>query len=250
MTTVFQSGSAWTTELAIDYFSENRNLDVPTQSDSQWDEWELLEAIEPGIQSVSGEQLRIAREANLGAWEFAIFEAIWYGFGQERTKEILAQRAFGIFLERNPNRAWSAIEKCFDEGFVQFLTPDFLDRMWQELLNSGYLVLNDAVENCVSRDDAIGRISFTEKGADFYRRWLGGVKHHLAAGPDEQDGWKVAYGTTIEECEREVYSEYDLNDGIETTAMDPPVKIGRWCDCWWRRFESGYRIRYQHFRKE
>jgi hypothetical protein len=221
---------------------------LSTKNHEPWDEWNLLEGYECGLTGVSPAQLLLASDSGIGPWEISILEAIWYGFGKVRTKEALAKRAFGTQLSRNPIKGWAAIEKCFDEGWIQFLTQDFLDRMRRELIDAGYLILGGSIDQDPLTVNPIGIISFAERGAKFYLHFLDDFKsHHVdsyvtfsshATWSDDSDGFLTAYGTSIEECRL-------LIDYFIVDQEAPAEEIGRWCSNWWLRFEHGYRIRFK-----
>ena len=216
-------------------------------SPSDWNEWELMEFFSCYTEVVLAEITARATELGVGPWELAILESIQYDFGQVPSKEMLANRAFGCFEEKNPFRAKEAIERCFDEGLVQFLTRDFLDAMAKELVEEGYLTPNGLIGSYYdeSGDDTtnpVGLISFNRCGASLYLQWLGIGPDapdidHWAWGENE-DGWSTAYGTSIASLEVPL-------DGVADRIVDreAPAIIGRWCDRWWRRFENGYQVR-------
>jgi hypothetical protein len=201
-----------------------------------WNEWCLLE----GISSVTDEQAdnlhREAAQLGVNAWELSILEAIWYSFGQVKSKELLADRAFGTFAARDPKKANAAIESCFGKSLIHFLTADFLQGMKDELRSGRYLMprglIGSGSEIHGFSDE--GRISFTRTGASLFQEWIGfDPKHeHWAIGVD-CDGAPAIYGTSIYACQMP-----------GCWPFEPAVAVGPWCDRWWTRFESGFRMLY------
>ncbi len=187
-----------------------------------------------------------ASKLGIGPWELHVFESIWYGHGQVLSKELLADRAFGIYASEYPMQTAAAIRRCFAEDWVQFLTRDFLDAMAKELVEEGYLTPSCLIgfydtQSFGDTTNPVGVISFTRRGASLYLKWLGlGPdslnSDHLALA-DNDDGTMTAYGTSVAACE----SAFDA-DADRIVEQSDPEAIGRWCDRWWLRFESGYRI--------
>ena len=214
---------------------------VSIQADNEWDEIEVLPYCPDDNKRREYYRQKLARvsDTGLGPWEISIFDAIWFDYGQLRTKEELARRAFPIHLDKHPTKAFAAIEKCFSAEWIQFLTVDFLDRMQRELADSGYLI----PKGLVGHESPIGLISFTHSGASLYQRWIEfdpaapDAEHWCVA--DDTNGFYAAYGTTVDQC------EFPINESESVVEREPAVQIGRWCDRWWNRFERGFRIRYR-----
>lgn len=212
---------------------------------SNWDEWALVTwGCPPNWEGLARLKSHSAK-LNLTPWELAIFDAIWYGHGQVIFRELLDSRAFGTASERFPEKAKAAIERCFDENWIQFLTRDFLQNMQDELETAGYLVLSGIVgsgfENEV--ETAVGLISYTRRGASLSMEWLNDPpqpREHWTFGEDANG--EFVCGTSIEHCRWALWTGPASPEDL--IANEPPVKIGRWCDRWWDRFESGYKLRF------
>jgi len=217
---------------------------MSTKTQDDWDDIELIEGCNNDNKDLFRKELERVRETGLGPWEISIMEAIWYDYGQVDNKQLLASNAFGVYLDKNTARAFAAIEKCFAEGWIHFLTTEFLEQIHQELVDGGYLIPNGLIGQGPSIDPhGQGLISYTKRGADLYHRWLNfdpadSVGHWCVV--RGTDGFDIAYGTTLEESQCPI--ELDMERVID---MEPPIQIGRWCDRWWNRFERGYHIRYR-----
>lgn len=205
-----------------------------TASDDDWNEWCLLE----GNSSVTDEEAdnlhREAAQLGVNAWELSILEAIWYRYGQVESKELLADRAFGRSAARDPKSANAAIERCFEKSLIHFLTAEFLQGMRDELRLGGYLMplglIGSGSEFYGFSDE--GTISFTRSGASLFQTWIGfDTKIDHWADGFHSDGTRAIYGTSIYACK--------MTSGWE----EPAIAVGPWCDRWWNRFESGFRMR-------
>lgn len=202
--------------------------------ESYWNEWLLFESYAICSCADLADFERRATALGINAWEAAIFESIWYGHGQVPSKDLLADRAFGVFKDKTPSKAADAIERCFSEGLIHFLTAEFLLEMQAELDLGGYLQPRGLIGE---DEDEVGLISFTRRGADLYQKWIEfdpATSEHWALGPQCE-----IYGTSEEWC------NYALPTHPTEYVIDgPAVPIGRWSDRWWNRFESGYLLRY------
>lgn len=204
-----------------------------------------------GYQTISGgNDSWNAHAAEIGVtpWDLAVFDSIWHGHGQVPSTELLVDRAFGNRAIRCPDKAAESVQKCFREGWIQFLTSGFLEKMKADLDAEGYLTPTGIVDayNEEMGISNVGLISFTKDGADRYLSWLNGgssiqLREHWALGVDV-DGSAAVFGTSIDECEGAIAPSY--GDPEICVALEPASKIGRWCDHWWNRFEQGYKIRY------
>lgn len=209
--------------------------------ESYWNEWQLFEGYAICSCADLTDFERCATALGINAWEAAIFESIWYGHGQVSSKDLLADRAFGIYQAKNPSKATQAIDRCFADGLIQFLTADFLLAMKTELDAGGYLQPGGLVGAAENDMDAVGLISFTRRGVDLYQKWIEfdpATSEHWAIGPQIHSPFEI-YGTSEEWCAHALPAypiDYVLNG--------PAVQIGRWSDRWWNRFESGYRLTY------
>jgi hypothetical protein len=212
-----------------------------TTADSGWNEWQLLEGWPLCSDADLAEFERTAAALGVNAWECALLESIWYDYGQVPSKTLLADRAFGIFQAKDPSKAIQAIERCFADGLIQFLTADFLLEMKAELDAGGYLQPVGLVGSATSDMDAVGLISFTRRGVELHQKWIGfdpATSEHWTHGPQIHSPFEI-YGTSEEWC------GYALPSYPIDYALDgPAVPIGRWSDRWWNRFESGYRLTY------
>lgn len=186
--------------------------------------------------------LKRVADIGLGPWEISILDAIWFDYGQVRDKQVLASTSFGRYFNQNSGKAYEAIEKCFANRWIQFLTKEFVDRMLHELTDGGYLMPRGLIGHHRQCESSVGLISFTEEGAAVYHRWLDfdpATEGHWCIG-DESEGFCAAYGTTLEAC------EFPVNESVEQVIeREPAMEIGRWCDRWWNRFQQGFRIRYR-----
>lgn len=203
--------------------------------DSSWDEWRNSTLYLPDSDDELAKVVRRAKDLGLSARELAIFQAIWYDYGQVPSKEILAHNAFGSLEQSKVTRA---IERCFDDGFIQFVTADFLLEMKAELDAGGYLVTNSLIG---SFEENVGLISFTRAGVDLYQKWIEFVPaqaEYWACGLQISSPFEI-YGTSEELCISALPS-----DPVEFILEAPAGPIGRWCDRWWNRFERGYRLTY------
>lgn len=179
-----------------------------------------------------------AREG-LGPWELSIFEAIRYDSGNIRTLRNLEHTAFGRYLDSWPAEIRRHSSRCFGEGWIEHVDMPFLRARRHEL--DGVLMPRGLLGCEHSSDEELcGVISFTKAGAEFYLRfWQGSSRlEHWAAGACRDDPKATeVFGTSLAECENAISLIDDL------IHHDSPVQIGRWCDRWWRQFETGIRVR-------
>lgn len=201
--------------------------------------WELQQVSQMGDGAAAFKAQVLALD--LGPWELSIFKAIWYDYGQVRNIEMLERNAYGFYREIAPDEARWHTERCFEQGWIQRLDEGFVQTRHAELETGGYLMVRGLIGDHERRnEDLSGLISFTVAGAELYLRFLEQT-------PDS-DHWAITYcsddetatdvyGTSIAQCEWAIWSE------PEPIRRDPPVPIGRWCDRWWQRFESGFRMR-------
>jgi hypothetical protein len=211
-----------------------------TTTGEHWNEWQLLEGFPLWSPDVAANYESRANVLGINAWECAILQSIWYDYGQVRSKDLLADRAFGVSGTKYPSKATAAIERCFSDGFIQFLTADFLSELKTELDAGGYLQPGGLIGTFFQ--DEVGLISFTRQGAGLYQKWIEfdpDTSEHFTIGP-EVGSWCEVYGTSEEWCRHAPPSDRD-----EYVLEGPTVEIGRWCDCWWNRFESGVLLRYR-----
>lgn len=216
---------------------------MSAQSDESWDEIEVIPYFDVPNREVTREALDRVADSGIGPWEISILEAIWYDYGQVESEQQLTQRAFPSHSKKYPDKAAAAIKKCFAEDWIQILTVNFLDHMHQELVDEGYLMPNGLIgQEYLTEISPVGLISFTKSGASLYRRWVEfdpvGEWHFCVVG--DTNGFGASYGTTLDACE---YSIED--DHLKIIEREPPIRIGKWCNRWWNRFESGFKIRFR-----
>lgn len=179
----------------------------------------------------------------LGPWELSILQAIWYGSGQVKDLDVLEWNAFGWYRDEWPDLARRYTMRCFEQGWILALTDQFLLARLSELKADGYLLARGLIgDHEYLNEETRGLISFSVAGAELYLRFLEitSDSDHWATTfrPDDPTATDV-YGTSVEECESAAVS----------LSGDPPLRrseivpIGRWCDCWWRKFESGFYLR-------
>ena len=202
-----------------------------------------------GIENITGysidelrEKLRSVSETGLGPGEVSILEAIWHEYGQVESEQLLARYSFGIYLESNRDRAFAAIDKCFTQGWIQFITNHFCDQMRCELIDGGYLILTGLFgPNYLV--DPLGLISFTKRGAALYQRWIdyySPIDEVHCSLIVNSNGFHTIYGTTVQACRNVISGEFEY-----LIEEESPIRIGRWCDRWWNRFEQGFQIRFR-----
>lgn len=218
-----------------------------TFANDAWNEWQLVTWGSPVTREEVASFESRAAEFRVTPWELTIFDAIWYDFGQVNSKEMLADRCFGVSKTEYPSKVKVAIERCFDEGWIQFVTAEFLNEMKAELQSGGYFISRGLIgEFYEDHGKSIeGLISFTRRGASIFQQWIGFYPQlpdlfHWTHGLD-CDGRPAIFGTTALAC----ISAVPHGAAEENQVPDhEPVPIGRWCDRWWNRFEHGYKLRY------
>lgn len=218
-------------------------------SDNTNQEWDGLELFDPfaEFEKLDAQQRadRLERLYSIaqgfGPWEYAVFHSIEFDYGQVKTVDELIQRAFGRWFERNPTRAMQAIDRCFDSGWIQFLTAEFLERKQRELDEAGYLITSSGFIGFHYKDTLpIGYVSFGEAGAKVWRRWHDSISQD---GPSldhafrVEDGVEFVYGATSEAC-------HWILDEWPTPVLHrgEPIEVGRWCERWWNLYERGYKV--------
>lgn len=170
-------------------------------------------------------------------WELTDFDAIWYGQGQGKDRDFLARNAFGLFVRRNPQAIESTIDRCFREGWIQYLTSGFILEMQQEIQHGGYLTPNGLFgEKLMNELKMVDHISFTRMGVSMYMDFFDSLRPMPRSSHTVMrvvGDTSYTYTTSLKEC---VHSK-EIPPDCEVES------IGRWCDRWWQRFESGYCIR-------
>lgn len=214
------------------------------QTNDDWDDVEALDYCNEDNKDHLKMQLERISATGAGAWEIAILDAISYDYGQVNDKAALARTAFGKNQLRHPTKAVAAVDKCFAERWIQFLTAEFLEQKQEELLTGGYLMPRGLIGHYRTEESPVGLISFTERGAALYHQWIefdpnSEDGHWCLTGDTE--GFDISYGSTLSACEYPVD-----NCSYPVIEREPAIAIGRWCDCWWNRFEHGYRIRFRY----
>ncbi|WP_339747066.1 hypothetical protein [uncultured Rubinisphaera sp.] len=212
-----------------------------------WDEWELLEGYEFQSEQSLERWKTAANKLGLTAWDLAVFESIWYEYAQVQSLARFKRYCFGGYEKKYPEQANMTVERIFANGWVQYLDADFVSSKSQELRREGYELVNGLIgrheRDRWNRDQIWGLISYTEKGINLYRQWepFDASSHedpgHYAFAI-MKTGQFVVYGTTLEACLRA------LNHKTVRKSSSPET-IGRWCDRWWNKFESGVRIFYE-----
>ena len=221
-------------------------------NDDDLAEWQMLYGFENGFDESNVYLVKHAAELGLTPWELSIFTAIHYGYGQVESKEKLADRSHGT--HRNNAKSGTAIERCFREGWIQFVTAEFEQELRQELHDGGYALVNGLFGHDALREiqggSVAGIISFGRRGAAIWKEWgnTGSNEEepwpwHWASGFDP-DGSSVVYGITIEACKIPLENIWNDSSFEHPFTREPVVPTGRWCDRWWQRFESGFRVRY------
>jgi len=205
------------------------------------DLWEMQQLSHRGVEGAADFKAR-ALAFGLGPWELSIFEAIRYDYGQVRQIDEPERCAYGFYQKLLPDEARRHTKRCFEEGWIQRLDQEFLDARRAELEAGGYLMARGLIgSDDEARDDGIvGLLSFTIPGAHLYLRFCNRTadSEHWAMASCEDDATATdVYGTSIEQC-REAAS-------FESTPVrhEEPLPVGRWCDRWWLKFESGFRMR-------
>jgi hypothetical protein len=221
-------------------------------NDDTLDEWQMLYGFDDGFSDSNRLLVQSTTEPGLTAWELSIFQAIHYGYGQVEQTEVLARYSHGGH-ETDPKSA-AAIQRCFDEEWVQIVTTEFETEMRRELGDGEYFIPNGLFGHSILHEiqgrSVAGIISFGRRGAALWNAWgkqeetendpWGG---HWACGYDP-DGGSVLYGQTVELCKNmlsEIFAESSFKHPF---TREPIVPVGCWCDRWWQRFERGYRVRF------
>lgn len=183
-----------------------------------------------------------AAQKGLTAWDIAIFESIWYGYGSTSDQKSLGELAFGCYGDENPQAAAVAIQRSFDRRWIQVLDTPFITQKAAELSSRGTLLPNGlfGVANDSDPEHSCGLISFTPAGVDLYKSLL---PHNSDIGHRAieltEGGLYRAYGTTLDECEVPISDDYFRGRVVARRATET---IGPWCDRWWNLFDSGYRV--------
>lgn len=209
--------------------------------DGDWNEWLIYDSYRMYSHADIAALERRGTMLGLNAWEALILESIACGFGQVPSMELLTDRAFGTSQEKNSSKATQAIERCFGDGFIQFLTADFLLEMKAELDAGGYLQPSGLVGSFENDIDSVGLISFTHQGVDLYHKWVEfdpATSEHWTLGPQICSPYEIL-ATSEEWCMSALPSH-----PFEYVLEGPAVPIGRWSDRWWNRFERGWRLTY------
>lgn len=207
-------------------------------------EWKML----AGYNLMTSDEARDFRESilasGLSPWLIQIHVSLLYGYGQVREEDDFPWNAFGTFLEKFPEAAAAAVEQCWNQRWIQYLSREFLVAQQRELEAGGYEMVNGLVGNeYASLEEMEGRISFTPEGIEFFRgRNSGNPDHWAIRVIDRQTG--EVFGTSEESCRErlELSQRYEGDDSVQIELSEP---IGRWCDRWWNRFESGHRVRFR-----
>ena len=206
--------------------------------------WEQLEAWYFWNDADRARIVELSKSIGLDPWTLSILDSMWYGHGSAHSTVILGRNAFGRYASNFPDLAHRAISRSFREGLVHFLLPPFIREIRSELESANYLMPQGLIGERDARDeDLVGSISFTRIGATQYMEWLSlcfpraSNDHWCCDGEFGESGF--VYATTAEACHEGVSGSDDLRTG-------QPVPVGRWCDRWWNRFETGYRMRYWH----
>ncbi len=213
---------------------------------TEWDDW-------CGLNQGNGideESLRLCaeREQQLGvtAWDNSIFYALWHLSEWCRSEESLIYMAFDTHGKKWPQKATAAVRRAFDRGWIQTIDAEFITRMTLELTTLGYLMPSGILGLRKPEDFAtdIGLISFTRAGAELCKQsWEG----------DSDRDWTLdgivgtrdcyAYGVTLEDCDDAIFAVNDRHLEMDLHRYSTE-RIGRWCNRWWKRHESGYRVRF------
>lgn len=211
---------------------------------SEWERFNEWANPDLGVWEMSAQR---GLSLDVSAWDAAIFEAIGYDSGYFTSDARLFEVAFGLYAVEAPETARASLQRCLEKGWIHYLTADFIRRKARELAEGGYELAHGLFGWCGDDIDdvSVGLLSFTEAGAELAKRlwapyppWEWDVRPHWAIGYSQHFRQDVAYGETREACE-----EACLGSGISPEVLARKMQpIGRWCDRWWNRFESGYRV--------
>jgi hypothetical protein len=203
-------------------------------------EWYLVRDC-PGI---SREHILEVRDRaiaqDLSPYDLALFRSIWYDYGHVSDVDVLMDNAYGWYRKTFAENAEYFTKRCIERGWIAKLTSDFLREQSEELEQKGYLIVNGLLGACGFPEDALpGIFSFTVLGAAAFHQWEctenASCWKSQSTGVDVDEMTIDFFGTTPELC-RSWYSTGEME-------YDEPTAIGRWCDRWWQRFESGFRVR-------
>ncbi|HCS55586.1 hypothetical protein [Rubinisphaera sp.] len=220
-----------------------------------WDEWEILWTYEWQEDDVKRHWKSSAEKLGLNPWDLTIFDSIWYSHGQGTSLEFLSERSFGNSQHQYPDQVKRSIERVFTKGWLQFLDVAFVDRMTQHLNREGYEIVDGLIGTYERDDDSKGLegvISFTEDGAAIYKCWFSDLWPDKQFVKERDEHWAIAeltddqyvvYGETLEACQRALQHR-------AVKKASSPETVGRWCDRWWNKFESGVRIFYEVYEQD
>ena len=208
----------------------------------EWDDWHGLNLWAMREYSL---RLRAERAQQLGltAWDNAIFRVLWYEGDCSSSEENLARRAFGDYGKNWPEKARAAIHNSFESGFIHRIDSEFIASMSAELTTQGYLMPNGLLgtRNPEEFVADVGLISFTKAGAAIcLQTWRTDSNRDFAFEGIAGTRDCFAYGVTLEDCDAAIVP---LGEGTELHRYSTE-SIGRWCNRWWVRHESGYRVRF------
>lgn len=217
-----------------------------TIDSTEWDDWcglsDLIWISKDSLRSVAERE----QQYGITAWDSAIFHALWYLGAFCRSEESLVHMAFDTHGRKWPEKATAAVRRSFDRGWIQTIDSEFNTRMTLELTTQGYLMPNGllGLRKPMNLGTGVGLISFTTSGAELCQR---------AWEVDTNRDWTVdgivgtndcfAYGVTLEDCDDAILASNDRCMEMDLHRYSTE-KIGRWCNRWWMRYESGYRVRF------
>lgn len=213
---------------------------MPMNDNSE--DWKWIYGFTEGINDSNIGLVRKADELGLQPHDLAIFQAIHFDYGQVEERSSLARRS---------SVAEDAVDRCFQEGWIQVVTTEFEDEMRSELHGEGYVLVAGLFSRDILREvrgeSVAGIISFTRLGAELWNQWLrddnGDPGVHWAVGFDREQT-RAAFGTTVNAV------TFAITSVCEDASLEHPFTrgivgdSGPWCDCWWRRFQVGFQIRY------
>jgi hypothetical protein len=209
------------------------------------EDWNCVYGFQDGLNSTNIVDAQRAHDLGLHPYDVSMFQAIHYDYGQVTTREELACVSF---IAPSSSIAETAVERCFRQGWIHVVTPEFEQELRDELRTGGYVLVAGLFDREKLREirgeSVAGIISFTRQGAEIWKQWMGyNGGGEWVVGYDEEQA-PAAYGINVSEVKdgfEQVWEHASFNHPFTRSGL---TAVGRWCNRWWRRFETGFKISY------
>ncbi len=205
------------------------------------EDWNCVYGFQDGLNSTNIVDAQRAHDLGLHPHDLAIFQAIHFDYGQVEERSSLAHRS---------SVAEDAVDRCFQQGWIQVVTTEFEDKMRSELHREGYVLVAGLFSREILREirgeSVAGIISFTRVGAELWNRWQRDDNEpgeHWAVGFDREQT-RAAFGTTVNAVTFAMTSVWESSSLEHPFTRGVVEDSGPWCDCWWQRFQGGFQIHY------